>query len=444
MRSLFSKRNVFLSLLLWLIFSGCFVGLYIFRAELYAITEIAPASLAELYPISPNTLAIRAFGTSQKQKLTLELVNAEGCTQWRVSSKGSRTENVVGANPTFLLLPGVHSYMISPQNCQIAAPDVDAIRINVFFGSAESFTVQNLSDDQVQINGVNVPILMDAPSPFQRWVPSTDTMDPNEGNRAAQILTDAGFDPMWPTLRKIEFLVTLIREKMKGGAPPAHLNAMSPLSIFEESSTGKAGVFCRQWSLSYGYLANIAGVPTRNLFTGGAMNTVDMGSHAFSESYIEEEGRWAYVDPTNNIAYVTNSADGVLSGAEIYMASISSNERGLFAHHLSGGRISIVPYEQVSRDVRYFMHRENFLIYIGSYDGRYQMDGRGVGKYFKKLYRFLFQPQQYFGTVSFVSYHWLRAATFFLALTFGVVFAGLAGGAGYYNSRKTLSRQGSL
>ncbi len=54
-----------------------------------------------------------------------------------------------------------------------------------------------------------------------------------------------------------------------------------------------------------------------------AFRDVDMGSHAFSESYVPEEARWAYVDPTNGIALVTNGDGEVLNGAAIYMARLA-------------------------------------------------------------------------------------------------------------------------
>lgn len=426
MTSLSSKLVLTTAISLWLIFSAVFVGLFAFRADLYALTEIAPATLGELYPVSQNALSIEAIDTSEKQKLTLRLAHNPGCNQWLVSSTNSEPVMTTATNPTLTLLPGIQDYVVVPKDCVISAPAIDAIRLNIHFGLAESFTVQNIATDQVQINSANIPIIMDTPVLFERWVPDVKSFSAQEYQRALKILINEGYDSAWSTRRKIEFIATLVRQKMIGGAPPEYLNTLSPLSVFDEASTGKAGVFCRQWSLGYGYLANVAGIPTRNMFTGGAMNTVDMGSHAFSESYIEEEARWAYVDPTNDIAYVTNAKNEILSGADIYMASITANDQGLTAHTLADGNIANVPYIQASQNVRYFMHRENFLIYIGGYDGRYQMDGQGISKYVQKLYRFLFQPQQYFGLMHFTSYPGLRAASFFLALFFGILSFAMA------------------
>ena len=160
------------------------------------------------------------------------------------------------------------------------------------------------------------------------------------------------------------------------------------------------------------------------------MDEIDMGSHAFSESYIREEARWAYVDPTNDIAYVTNPAGGVLTGADLYMAIVSGNDRVLIARTFDAdGRAADTPFAAAGKDVRYFMHRDNFLIYVGGLDGRYQLRGTGITRYGQMLSRFLFQPQQYFGYTHFVSYPWIRAVTFFtcLALTAAAFVFGLVG-----------------
>jgi hypothetical protein len=45
----------------------------------------------------------------------------------------------------------------------------------------------------------------------------------------------------------------------------------------------------------------------------------------------------------------------------------------LVATAIDGTSTASVPYSSLSKPVRHFMHRENFLIYIGAHDGRYQL-----------------------------------------------------------------------
>lgn len=406
-----------------------FLGLYVFRTNLYALTEVMPATLAGLYPVSPTAMVITGYATEPGPVLVPRLRNVGQCTSWRVES-GQETLAETTGSLRIPLRPGTHDYVAWPQGCSIREPALDALRFNLFFGKAQSFGAQDLANDQYQVNSVNLPVVLADPVPFSRWVPDVAAASPAEAEQARAMLAAEGFDPEVTTRKKIEFLAAFVRRHMPSGSPPAYLNTISPWQVFLKGDQDGAGNFCRQWSLTYGYLANLVGVPSRNLFTGGAMGEVDMGSHAFSESYIREEARWVYVDPTNDIAYVTNPDGEVLTGADLYMAIVSGNDGALVARTFDeDGRTLDRPFAAVGKGVRHFMHRDNFVIYIGSQDGRYQLRESGPTRYAQMLYRFLFQPQQYFGYTYFVSYPWVRAATFFtcLALTAAAFFFGLAG-----------------
>lgn len=411
-----------------------FLGLYVFRDALYATIEVEPATLAELYPVSSTATAVTGYRTEVGPFLVPQLRKADRCTGWRVETDGGP---VVEANGD-LRIPvrqGIHDYVVHPYGCSITEPARDELRFNLFFGKASSFGAQDLARDQYQVNSVNLPTVLSDPAPFSRWVPDVAAVLPEEAAAAHKMLGAEGFDPTAPTRKKIEFLAAFVRRHMPSGSPPPYLNTISPWQVFLEGNREGAGSFCFQWSLAYGYLANAVGIPTRNLFTGGAMDEVDMGSHAFSESYIREEARWAYVDPTNDIAYVTNPAGDVLTGADLYMAVVTKTDAPLTARVLTKEGMGSVPFPDVAANVRYFMHRDSFLIYIGSHDGRYQLRGSGMTRYGKMLYRFLFQPQQYFGYTHFVSYPWVRAAAFFVFLTAGAA-AVVLGAAGVLRRRR--------
>ncbi len=412
-----------------------FFCLYVYRADFYAVVEVEPATLAELYPVSSAAVAVVDYEAEPGPTLTPRLRNAELCTDWRIES-GQETIAEVKGELRIPMRPGIHDYVARPSDCTFREPAVDAVRLNLFFGEARSFGAQNIANDQYQVNSVNLPTVLGDPVPFSRWVPDVEAIPGGEAAQARALLEASGFDPTAPTREKIAFLAALVRDHMPGGSPPPYLNTISPWQVFLEGDRNAAGSFCRQWSLTYGYLANVAGIPTRNLFTGGAMDQVDLGSHAFSESYIREEARWAYVDPTNDIAYVTNRDGEVLTGADLYMAIVAGNDSSLIARTLGKGGFETVPFSGIGANVRYFMHRDNFLIYIGSHDGRYQLRGSGVMRYLRMLYRFLFQPQQYFGYTHFESFPWVRAFTFFLSLLSTVAALGF-GFASFVRGRRS-------
>lgn len=406
-----------------------FGALYAFRAELYQLTEVEPANLGSLYPVGDLAVAIAGLSRPQPAHLKVHLRNTTGCAPWRLVIDGEPHGRLDGAAPSIPLVSGRHVYDLTPTGCDIARPAVDTVTLHIFFGLATSqgFRIQGVTADQIQLDGANVPTLMNVVGGFDRWVPDVTSADPAAAAAARATLDRAGFDANASTRDKIAFLVDFVRDRMPGGSPPPFLNRIRPWAVYKQAYDNGIGCFCRQWSLVYAYLANVVGIPSRNLFTGGASPVVDLGSHAFSESYIAEEARWAYVDPTNDIAYVTNAAGHVLNGAEIYMAMVSGTGGALTARFRTASGFVNKPFADVAAPVRYFMHRENFLIYVGSHDGRYQLRPTGAWRYLDQLYRFLFQPQQYFGLTSFQSAPWLRPASFFLALIAGLLFVVVTG-----------------
>ncbi len=399
---------------------GGFLLLYLYRAELYALTEVSPASISDLYPAARDSAAIVDFEKDRKSHVRLRLRNLEDCRTWQLLVDGEPRDRIEGTHPEIKLSSGIHDYELRPLDCRIESPRIDAIRLNLFFGASESFGRQNLDRDQIQVNRANLPVRPRGDTALSRWVPSLDQYPPAEVAEARKLLLEAGFDQAAPTREKIEFIANFVLRRMPPGTPAVYLNTISPLSVFKEVNAQRSGAFCRQWSLTYGFLANVVGIPTRNLFTGGFMRDVDMGSHAFSESYIAAEARWAYVDPTNGIALVTNPDGEVLNGAAIYMALVNGMEEGLIASAIDGASVTSAPFSSLSAPVRYFMHRENFLIYIGAHDGRYQLGLTGPERYLAQLYRFIFEPQQYFGYTHFTSFYWLRGLTFFFGLISGL------------------------
>ena len=396
-----------------------FFSLYQFRGDLYEWTEVEPATMAELYPVAGDAAAIIGIIPVVPGKVEVKLKNLDGCRGWKVSSSRGGVQREGGDQPVVSLRSGVDNYILEPLDCKIQKPQIDAIRLNIYFGTADTVAHLGISRDQIQLNEANLPWLKTSPVDFNKWTPRKNAYK-NEDNQAALIaLKEAGLDFEASTEEKIRFLVRFILERMPSGAPPAYLYQLSPWAVLQEAESKDVRYYCFQWSLVYAYLANLVGIPTRNLFTGGADRHIDLGSHAFSESYISEEARWVFVDPASRIVFVETPNGNRLSGAEVYSAIVSRNTSSLVAHVLSGGIIEPRSFDEVSGGINTFIHRENFLIYVGSLDSRYQFTDTGIAKAFRQLRRFLFQPQQYLGYTHFVSYHWLRRLSFFSTFFFG-------------------------
>ena len=403
----------------FLVFSGSFYALYAFRADVYATTEITPATLGELYPQSQDAIAITGLHP-RPHAVQLIFNGLEGCDRWHVRVDHADANTLQGASPVLPLGFGPHDYELTPLNCRTQDKSPQTIGLNFYFAPKETFGAQNVSIDQIQLNSSTIPVWMETPQSLSRWVPDVSARAIQETQSARQVLLDAGFHQDWSTREKIAFIATYIRDQMPGGTPAERLNTLTPFHLFREARAGRAKSFCRQWSLTYGFFANAVDIPTRNVFTGGAMGQVDLGSHAFSESYVAEESVWALVDPTDEIAYIQSPQGRLMSGADLYMAAINDNTRNLTAR-VTGSKRQFVPFPTVSKDLLSFLSRESFLIYIGAYDGRYQLDAKGLKRYPEKIWRFIAQPQQYFGYTPFTSYHWLRPLSFF-----GAVLSGLS------------------
>lgn len=402
-------------------------ALYLFRAELYAQTEVVHAKLVDLYPVSEMTVSVNSFSQPQSGQLLLNLANTDTCTRWYIETLDQPSSFRRDSAPLIHLSEGVWTYRLKPEDCEITEPARTAIEVNISYGSldAPAAAIQALDRETIQINRMNVPRAATSSWSVNEWIPETARFHSKYDTQAVGFLKENGYDETAPLRERIAFLASLVRKMMPDGSPPAYLNSLHPYDVLREAKDKGVGCFCRQWALVYVYLANIANMPSRLVFTGGADPVVDLGSHAFAETYVADEATWAYVDPTNDIALVTNNSDTLLNGVEIYNAITSGTTAGLTALTLAGETPqSIVSFRDVEGPVRHFMHRNNYLIFFGRFDGRYQMDPPGLPYYMAKLDRFLFQPQQYYGHVGFESYHWIRRTAFFGMIGFAAILVG--------------------
>ncbi len=393
---------------------GGFGVLYAKRGDLYALTEVRPASLSELYPVidGVHIRDLRLDGSH----LVVTLAGADGCNRWRLSVDGRPVSDVevwLGS----LRLPlseGVHDYRLAPEEC-----NASAVEMNLLFGRAADWGVQNVPIDQVQVNAATVPFAVATSS--RAMVPDMDFYSAAEISRARALLDGAGYDARRPVLERVAFVQGFIHDRVspRQGTPAERLNRLTPLAIFDEVVAGRAKVACRQYALLYSFFANAAGIPTRIVGTGGVLATVDMGSHAFAESFVRETGRWIYVDPTYGVAWV-NGEDGQLLDAATVKAHVESGSAAALTAWIHGSDgYGPVRYDLAAEGIGAFFKRQTYLVYLGAHDGLYQMPASGPFAAARKLWRFVAEPKLLHGQVSLESRHWLRP----VSLGLGVVGA---------------------
>ena len=86
----------------------------------------------------------------------------------------------------------------------------------------------------------------------------------------------------------------------------------------QEMSAGTGKGWCTQNAQIYVFLANRAGVPTRFVFGANTQNDVIIYTgHSWAESWVKEQGRWAYVDVTQSIFAVQDKNGQVLNSADV-------------------------------------------------------------------------------------------------------------------------------
>jgi hypothetical protein len=126
-------------------------------------------------------------------------------------------------------------------------------------------------------------------------------------------------------------------------------------------------------------------------------NTIVYTGHAFAESYIREQNRWAYVDLSKGHIYVTNKEGKVLNTAELLELNQQNAFDSTFARVFADS-LSTVPYAQCNDVVRSEFTPHSILkyrrppnvedvrnIYTGFFRDRTFLLGN--------LERYLFKPQ---------------------------------------------------
>jgi len=132
---------------------------------------------------------------------------------------------------------------------------------------------------------------------------------------------EVGIREGMPTFEKMEKLTAYLRRKLINarGVPKDDFRWMNPWLIYQEMVAGTGKGWCTQHGQIWTFFANRAGIPTR-LMQGARTQDNDFvyTGHTWSESYIKEQHRWAFVDLSHSHIYITNKHGRVLNTAELF------------------------------------------------------------------------------------------------------------------------------
>ncbi len=128
------------------------------------------------------------------------------------------------------------------------------------------------------------------------------------------------------------------------GIPQEEGTTLSGLELYEAMLEGRASIWGDNLNRVYVALASALGIPTRMVEVGNSERVTTLAGHRFAESFLAEEGRWAFVDVSSRKAYVLGPAGLPLNAVELFDVLHTRGEDQLEVALYQGGEVAIHPY----------------------------------------------------------------------------------------------------
>jgi hypothetical protein len=256
-----------------------------------------------------------------RNRIQLNLVCTRDIAEWNILTDGANPQTAQGMKPSFRIdttFSQLHTYTLTP----VPGDASPTITIGIRFYSKEFYASLGMQHEDVYIVRTNVPCGDFEQFSVADWVDDYRYVGEEGLKQAERILRDdVGILEGDRTFTKMEKLVPFLRKKLKGtgGVPKDDERWMNPWVLYNEMVNGTGKGWCTQNAQVYVFWANRAGIPTRFVFGARTQdNTIVYTGHAFAESYVREQNRWAYVDLSQGQIYMTNKRGEVLGTAELF------------------------------------------------------------------------------------------------------------------------------
>ncbi len=292
--------------------------------------SLHPASYATLYqPLDAPSL--REWKVVRPDLLRLDLAWNRTPASWQLFTDGKPGQTFPGAEPQ-LQLTGPpfdgstaaplddfkHRYRLRPLPEGIG-PDLD---FSVTALAAEFYRKSGMQwAKDIYLVQTALPVGKFERFPLSHWADDYSYMDAATLAAADRAVRgDMGVGDTDDTLTRMGKVVRYLRTKLAdaGGVPKDDFRWMNPWAMCQEMIAGTGKGWCTQNAQIYVFLANRAGVPTRFVFGANTQNDVIIYTgHSWAESWVKEQGRWAYVDVTLSILAVQDKQGAVLNSADI-------------------------------------------------------------------------------------------------------------------------------
>jgi transglutaminase-like putative cysteine protease len=295
------------------------LNLYVFFSREWE-SSFSPASYATLYyPLDVPT--IRRWDIPDRNRIRLDLAWMGEIKKWTVLTDGGKEQPATGMSPSFRIdttFSELHTYRLVPVPKEACLP----VEVSIRFYSREFYASLGLERPDVYVVRPTVPCGDFDQYSVADWVDDYSYVG-KEGLAAADriVREEAGIRESDPTFTKLEKLTRYLRPKLKCavGVPKDDERWENPLQLYNEMIGGTGKGWCTEHARVWVFWANRAGVPTRFVFNARTQdNRIAYSGHAFAESYIREQGRWAYADLSQGQCYITNREGQVLNTAELF------------------------------------------------------------------------------------------------------------------------------
>ena len=279
-----------------------------------------PTSYATLYyPLDIPT--IRSWTVVDRDHLQLNLACTRSITEWQVLSDGAEPQKATGMTPSFRIdttFSVPHTYRLVPVPAHACQP----IEITTRFYSKEFYGSLGMKHTDVYIVRANVPCGEFDQLPLADWIDTYAYVGEKGLTETDRLLREeAGIGQDDPTFTRMEKVTRFLRIKLINarGVPKDDERWMNPWDLYNDMVYGTGKGWCTQHAQLYVYWANRAGIPTRFVFGARTQdNTIVYTGHAFAESFIREQNRWAFVDLSHANIYITDKNGLVLNTAELF------------------------------------------------------------------------------------------------------------------------------
>ena len=314
-----SNRKRFTYLFLFLFLLLLVLNLYVFFTREWE-SSFSPTSYATLYyPLDIPT--IREWKLLERNRLQLDLACTRPIAEWRILTGGAKEQRGLGLKPSFIIdttFRELHSYRIVP----VPEGTCQPIEISIQCYPREFYASLGMQHDDVYIVRANVPCGKFEQFSISDWVDDYSYVGEEGLAKADRVLQEeVGIREGESTFVRMEKLFRYLRIKLKGvgGVPKDDERWINPWLLYNEMVNGTGKGWCTQHAQVWVFWANRAGIPTRFVFGARTEdNTIVYTGHAWAESFVAEQNRWAFVDLSQGHICIKDRASQVLNTAELF------------------------------------------------------------------------------------------------------------------------------